>query len=184
MKNLLLFALVLTALSTKAQNENKSIIPVCDTIERTIQTENPIVVNMPQRNLQPVYFNFRKRLLLDKYKNRIQPLEFLDLCRTINDSAIQQQVARFDGFTKDKANLGLAALGSGATAFALLGSVAVYSEQHNTNATAGFAFFGVIAAISIPAIAIYTSVPHQKRKTVLFRDLPVAYNQYVESLNQ
>jgi len=40
---------------------------------------------------------------------------------------------------------------------------------------------GVVGFLAIPVVAIYSSVPHQKRKAVLYRDLPIAYNQYVES---
>jgi hypothetical protein len=39
----------------------------------------------------------------------------------------------------------------------------------------------VVSVLVIPAVAIYSSVPHQKRKAVLFRDLPIVYNHYVET---
>ncbi len=183
---LLLFALVLTDLITNAQNENKSITSICDSTQQTEKILAKQIVQLktsPQNELMPVYFNFRKRLLTDHHKNRIQPFEFLDLCRSIKDSAVQQQVARYDSYTKEKANLGLIALGNGTASFVLLGSALVSSGQNNTNLTAAYGFFGVAALVSIPVIAIYSSVPHQKRKAVLFRDLPIAYNQYVESLN-
>jgi hypothetical protein len=179
----LIFALALTGFKAKAQNENKWIIPVNDTIERTSLTETQKSATAHPSHLKPVYFNFRKRLLMDSYKSRISPVDFLNLCRTINDSAVQQQIARYDGYTKDKANLGIAALGSGAATFVLLGSAVSYAGQSNTNASASFAFFGVLTLVSLPVMAIYSSVPHQKRKGVLFRDLPIAYNRYVESLN-
>ena len=137
-----------------------------------------------QEKLKPVYFNFRRRQLKDYQKNNIQPLEFLNLCRSINDSAIQLQVARYDECTKDKARLGVVALGGGFSAIGLLGSAAASTSsggQGNDVITGSLVCLGVVGLLAIPAAAIYSSVPHQKRKTVLFRDLPVAYNQYVES---
>lgn len=136
---------------------------------------------LSQQKLQPVYFNFRKRQLKDENKNVISPLEFLNLCRSINDSAIQSQVARYDSYTKDKQRLGLIALGSGFSAIALLGSAGVNSELGNEFVTGSCAFMGVVCVLVIPAMAIYSSVPHQRRKAVLFRDLPIVYNHYVET---
>ena len=135
-----------------------------------------------QGKLKPVYFNFRHRKLRDVYKNEIQPLEFLHLCRSINDSAIQLQVARYDAFTRDKATLGVVALGGGFSAIGLLGSAAASSSSQGTDAVTGsLVLLGVVGVLAIPVAAIYSSVPHQKRKAVLFRDLPIAYNQFVES---
>lgn len=137
-----------------------------------------------QEKLKPVYFNFHRRQLKDFQKNNIQPLEFLNLCRSIKDSAIQLQVARYDEYTKDKARLGVVALGGGFSAIGLLGSAAASASsggQGSDVMATSLACFGVIGLLAIPVAAIYSSVPHQKRKTVLFRDLPVAYNQYVES---
>lgn len=137
-----------------------------------------------QEKLRPVFFNFRRRQLKDFQKNNIQPLEFLNLCRSIQDSAIQLQIARYDSFTKDKERLGVVALGGGFSAIGLLGSAAATASsggQGSDVITGTLACLGVVGLLAIPAAAIYSSVPHQKRKTVLFRDLPIAYNQYVES---
>ena len=184
--NFLLAALTFTMLTVKAQNENKCTIPVNGAQGNITQTKTDIATKNQSQNLYPVYFNFRKRVLADCYKNRISPVEFLYLCRSIQDSAVQAQVNRYDGYSKDKANLGIACLGSGAATFALFGSAASMADQSgsNTNAIAPLIFFGVLTLISVPVMAGYTSVPHQKRKEVLFRDLPIAYNQYVESLNK
>lgn len=134
-----------------------------------------------QGKLLPVYFNFHKRQLRDLNKNIISAVDFLNLCRSINDTAIQIQVARYDSYTKDKQRLGLIALGGGFSAMGLLGSAVVTGGQGNDMIAGTCAFLGVISVLMIPASAIYSSVPHQKRKAVLFRDLPVAYNQYVET---
>lgn len=165
-------AILFCSLLSKSQNAAGTNYTSC--------CQKEAIMFYPQK-LSPVYFNYRKRQLKDAYRNTIPPLEFLSLCRSINDSAVQAQVIRYDNYTKDKQKLGLGALASGATAFALLGSSVGFAESQNTNASAGFGFFGAVAFLAIPAIAIYSSVPHQKRKAVLFRDLPIAYNQYIES---
>ncbi len=137
-----------------------------------------------QQKLTPVYFNFHGRQLKDFRKNSLQPLVFLSLCRSINDSAIQLQVARYDALTKDKARLGVVALGGGFSAIGLLGGVAASASsggQGGDVVSGSLACLGLVALLAIPAAAIYSSVPHQKRKAVLFRDLPIAYNHYVES---
>ncbi len=136
-----------------------------------------------QDELSPVYFNFHKRQLKDLNKNVINPIDFLNLCRTINDTLIQIQVARYDAFTRDKQRLGLISLGSGFAAMGFLGSAAANSYQENNMVSGTLIFLGVASVLVIPALAIYSTVPHQKRKTVLFRDLPVAYNYYVERHN-
>ena len=64
-----------------------------------------------------------------------------------------------------------------------LGSAAANSYQENNMVSGTLIFLGVASVLVIPALAIYSTVPHQKRKTVLFRDLPVAYNYYVERHN-
>lgn len=128
----------------------------------------------------PVYFNYRRRLLKYNGTERIGGTEFLNLCRAIQDSAVQEQLARYDAYTAEKQKLGLAALGSGFAGFAFIGGAAA-NGQNNETATATLAFTGVMAVLAIPVIAIYSSVPHQRRKAVLFRDLPVAYNLFVET---
>ena len=82
-----------------------------------------------QEKLKPVYFNFRRRQLKDTYQNKIQPLAFLYLCRSINDSAVQLQVTRYDAFTKDKERLGVVALTGGFSAIGLLGSAAASASS-------------------------------------------------------
>lgn len=168
-----------------ALNENKYIKSACDTINKSsmllLKSDPEIMVPSNQKELLPVYFNYRRRQLKDAHKNDISPVEFLNLCRSIRDSAVQLQVARYDSYTKDKERLGVVALVGGFSAMGLIGSAAAYRGQGNDVITGSLIFLGVIGFLAIPAAAIYSSVPHQKRKSVLFRDLPIAYNQYVES---
>jgi hypothetical protein len=166
---LLTITILVCHFAGKAQNTN------------TINYDYGQQLLMQNGKLMPVYFNFQRRQLRDADKKIINPLEFLNLCRSIPDSAIQQQIARYDAFTKDKARLGVVALGGGFAAIGLLGTTAAVSEQGNDAITGSFAFLGVVALLAIPAAAIYSSVPHQKRKAVLFKDLPIVYNYYVLS---
>jgi hypothetical protein len=168
----LIIAIMFFSLINKAQNENN--------LSKRIHNGKELTTFF-QGKLLPVYFNFRKRQLRDADNKTISPMEFLNLCRTINDNAVQLQIARYDAYTKDKQKLGVIAIGSGFSSMGLLGSAGVSSEQGNGIVTGSLAFFGVLAILVIPAVAIYSSVPHQKRKAVLFRDLPIAYNQYVET---
>jgi hypothetical protein len=186
MKTIILtLALAHISLMMNALNENKVTKSVDDTINKSsvtiLNADLEILVSSFQQELWPVYFNYRRRQLKDAQKNNISPVEFLNLCRSIRDSAVQLQVARYDSYTKDKERLGVVALVGGFSAMGLFGSAAAYSGQGNDIITGSLVFLGVIGFLAIPAAAIYSSVPHQKRKSVLFRDLPIAYNQYVES---
>lgn len=127
----------------------------------------------------PVYFNYRRRFLSYNGVERIDAISFLNMCRSIQDSAIQEQVVLYDGFTAQKQKLGFAAMGSAFAAFSCFGG-AVANDQGKPELTVMLVGTGVFCVLAVPAIAIYSSVPHKKRKTVLFRDLPVAYNAYVE----
>ncbi|MES2762894.1 MAG: hypothetical protein V4677_11835 [Bacteroidota bacterium] len=168
-------AFILFKIVTHAQNVSSCSGPITNNERISEQI-------VSDKKLSPVYFNYRKRQL--KYNDsKMNPIEFLHLCRSINDSAVQLQLARYDAFTKDKEKLGLVALGGGFTAIGMLGTAAGTAGQGNYVITGSLAFFGVVGVLMIPISAIYSAVPHQKRKTVLFRDLPIAYNQYVETQN-
>ena len=169
-------AFILFNMVSNAQNVNTYSNSLYDSGTKTEQVKYE-----SKQVLSPVYFNYRKRLLKYNGVEKINGLEFLNMCRSIQDSAVQQQVARHDGFTKDKEKLGLIALGGGFTALGALGTAAGTAGQGNDVLTGSLAFFGVVGVLMIPVCAIYSSVPHQKRKAVLFRDLPVAYNHYVET---
>ena len=60
---------------------------------------------LSQGKLKPVYFNFRRRQLKDDQQKTIQPLAFLHLCRTINDSAIQMQSPDYNAMESIAANI-------------------------------------------------------------------------------
>ncbi|MES2132590.1 MAG: hypothetical protein V4506_09575 [Bacteroidota bacterium] len=169
----ILLALIICGFMSKAQSNNTQQISTVDKVILQVSQSSTI-------EYLPVYFNYRRRLLKYNGTQRMDGAEFLNLCRTIRDSAVQEQVARYDAYTAEKQKLGLAALGSGFAGFALLGGAAA-NTQSNETVTATLAVTGVMAVLAIPAIAIYSSVPHQRRKTVLFRDLPIAYNLFVET---
>ena len=128
---------------------------------------------------QPVYFNYRRRRLV--YKG--QPLDgllFLKMCRAIGDSAVQEQVARYDELSREKQRLSFGMLGSSFTGFALLGGV-ISNNNGEPELSSMLGLASGIAILAVPAMAIYSSVPHRQRKAVLFRDLPIAYNAYLEA---
>lgn len=129
--------------------------------------------------LYPVYFNYRRRQLQCNGR-RLDGMTFLNMCRSIPDSSIQEQVARYDEYTAQKQKLGFGAMGSGFAGIAFFGG-ALGSGNANPEANTVLAIMGGACVLAVPVLAIYTSVPHQKRKAVLFRDLPVVYNAYVET---
>lgn len=169
----ILFALIVFSFIGKAQSNHPHPISKVDKVMLQVNQSSTM-------EYLPVYFNYRRRLLKYNGTQRMGGAEFLSLCRTIQDSAVQEQVSRYDAYTAEKQKLGLAALGSGFAGFALLGGAAA-NTQSNETVTATLAVTGVMAVLAIPAIAIYSSVPHQRRKAVLFRDLPIAYNLFVEN---
>jgi hypothetical protein len=130
----------------------------------------------------PVYFNYRRRQL-SYHGKRLDGAGFLRMCRSIPDSAVQEQLARYDDFTaqKQKLNFGMACAGFAGMAF-FGGALNTESRHAETNAMLGLT--AAICILTVPVMGIYTTVPHQKRKAVLFRDLPIAYNAYVESQYQ
>ena len=144
--------------------------------------ETQEVKTQNQINLKPVYFNLKKHILKYNGTEKISEADFLQLCRSINDSAIQVHVARYDAFKQDKLKLGYYATGSGVSAILLLVTANEFNQQNNNTVSGSFSFLGALAIAAIPACAIYSRVPHKKRKAVVFRDLPIVYNRYVESL--
>lgn len=127
----------------------------------------------------PVYFNYHRRQL--QYNGRrMDGITFLNMCRSIPDTNIQHQVERYDDYTAQKQKLGFGTVGSSFAGMAFLGG-ALGAGNSKPETTAFLVFTGVVCVLAVPVTAICGSVPHQKRKTVLFRDLPVVYNAYVET---
>lgn len=127
--------------------------------------------------LQPVFFHYTRRKLMCDGK-RLNPAVFLSICRCINDSAVQEQVARYDALTREKQRLGLGMIASSFSGFAFLGAALGSREPDQS------LMFGVtagVAILAVPVMAMCTTAPHQARKAILFRDLPVAYNAYLEA---
>ncbi len=96
---------------------------------------------------------------------------------------MQEQLARYDDLTaqKQKLNFGMASAAFAGMAF-FGGALNTESGHAETNAMLGLT--AAVCILAVPVMGIYTTVPHQKRKAVLFRDLPIAYNAYVESQYQ
>lgn len=129
--------------------------------------------------LLPVYFNYRRRLLQYNGK-RIDGLTFLEMCRSLPDSSIREQLKRYDAYTAKKQTLVFSTLGSSFAGIALIGG-ALGNASPATGANPPLIVNGIVCLLAVPVLAICTTVPHQRRKAVLFRDLPVAYNAYAEA---
>jgi hypothetical protein len=136
------------------------------------------------RNLAPVYYNFYKRQLFYNGCEKLAGADFLETCRSIKDSAVQAEVARYDQFSNNKYKMGIIAISAGTTGLGLMiSSETMGGNQASDQLVRGtLVTAAVIGILTIPVMAIASSVPHQRRKEVLFRDLPIAYNNYVESL--
>lgn len=139
--------------------------------------------------LRPVYYDLHKRVLYNPEGHRIAGPSFLDLCRSIPDSAVKAEVARYDALTRNKLHLGLMALGSGSLGFGLLSLAGAQSSNQgynggttNQDAIGACIGLGVTCLVAVPIALMATTAPHQQRKIILFHDLPQAYNRYVESL--
>lgn len=132
--------------------------------------------------LKPVYYNFSRRRLYTNNKMPLNHRHFLELCRGINDPGIQHQIRKYDQLTSNKKKLIGAMIFTGVAGYiTTMGSMVAVSGSGRTPEGAYTALGIGLASLFIvtPALAISTSLPHQKRKEILFRDLPDAYNFYV-----
>lgn len=127
----------------------------------------------------PVYFNYRRHVLQYDGK-RIDGLDFLELCRGIPDSTVREQVKQYDAYTAQKQKLVFSLLGSSFAGMACIGG-ALGNASPSTGANGTLIFTGAACLLAVPVLAICTAAPHQRRKTLLFRDLPIVYNAYVEA---
>lgn len=135
---------------------------------------------------RPVYFNFSKRRLYSSDKRPINGRRFLEACRAINDPGIQQQIYNYDKLTNNKKKLIGAMIACGIAGYAtMMGSLMMSSTASSTNQGPyiGMGIGAAVLFIATPILAISTTIPHQKRKEILFRDLPEAYNFHVLSHN-
>jgi hypothetical protein len=128
-------------------------------------------------NLKPVYFSYTRRQLYYDNNIRVNGNDFLNMCRGIHDVQIKRQIARYDQLTKKKKILVAASIVCGVSGY--LCTVVGASMSSYNSGQAGFLVTGLTCLIATPILAISTSIPHQKRKEVVFRDLPNAYNIYV-----
>jgi hypothetical protein len=139
----------------------------------------------PDNSLKPVYFNYTWRQLFYNGNIQMNGNNFLNMCRSIDDPQIQLQIARYNQLTRNKKNLLCAMIVCAASGYVTLMGSSFASNGYDY--TRQYTIMGAGAAllfIATPIIAISTSIPHQKRKEVIFRDLPAAYNFYVESTNK
>lgn len=143
-----------------------------------------------QVTLAPVFFNFKKRQLF-RDNRLVNPIDFLESCRNIKDSLIQNEIERYDVLTKNKKILSAVGLSAGVCSFFLgitASGIATYNYGNgypNNSSSSGAVVAGLALAsiITTAGCFISTTAPHQKRKEILFRDLPIAYNRYVEIYN-
>ena len=132
--------------------------------------------------LKPVYYNFTKRRLYSSNKTPLNGAHFLELCRSINDPNVQHQIRRYDELNSRKKKLVAATIVCGVTGYVTLVTSAMSaSSRYATDAPYIGMGIGAVAMLATPFLAISTTVPHQKRKEILFRDLPEAYNFHVTS---
>lgn len=135
---------------------------------------------------KPVYYNFSRRKLYNNDKMVLNPKSFLEMCRGINDLNIQHQIRKYDELTRNKKKLLGAMIVCGVGGYVGLMSSMIMTSSSGGYNNDGYTVMGISAFalfIVTPALAISTTVPHQRRKEILFRDLPEAYNFHVTSLN-
>lgn len=166
-----LFCLTLQ-LSVKAQQNHYRLDPI---IPSTIELKNGCDV------LRPVYFNYSQRRLYNINNMPINANHFLEMCRGINNPQIRNQIYHYDQLTHNKRKLlgAMIACGVGGY-FTFVGSVMALSSGIPSESTYVVMGVGAVSLfIATPILAISTGIPHQKRKEILFRDLPEAYNFHV-----
>ena len=129
--------------------------------------------------LKPVYFNYRKRKLVCNGE-RMSGLDLINLCRSIPDSLIQQQIQCYDQLSNNKRWILRATLMCGVSVFVMSAT----ASSTRSESSAYFAAGAVATTLGSGITAICSSIPHQKRKAIMFRNLPVVYNRYVEMQNQ
>lgn len=136
--------------------------------------------------LRPVYFNYSQRRLYYNNKMPLNSRHFLELCRGVNDPKIRYQIHKYDQLTSNKRKILGAMIACGVGGYiTMMGSVVALSTSGPTPEGA-YTALGIGAAslfIATPILAISSGIPHQKRKEILFRDLPEAYNFHVLSQN-
>jgi len=132
--------------------------------------------------LRPVYFNYTKRRLYLSNKMPLNAVHFLEVCRNINDPNIRLQIRKYDQLTSNKRKLVTATVVCGVGGYiTLMASALSASSSYATDRVYFGMGIGAVALLATPFLAISTGIPHQKRKEILFRDLPEAYNFHVTS---
>ena len=136
--------------------------------------------------LKPVYFNYTKRRLYSNNKMPLNGRHFLELCRGINDPKIRFQIRRYDQLTSNKRKIlgAMIACGVGGYITTMASMVAMSGSGYTPEGAYATLGVGLVSLlVATPVLAISSGIPHQKRKEILFRDLPEAYNFHVLTQN-
>jgi len=142
----------------------------------------PVIKKNEDDKLKPVFYNFTRRRLYTSNKMPLNGQHFLELCRNISDPNVQLQIRRYDQLSHNKKKLVTATLLCGIGGYVtLVASTMSGLSQYSTNRHYIGMGIGAAALLATPFLAISTGIPHQKRKEILFHDLPEAYNFYVTS---
>ena len=143
----------------------------------------PVVKKNDCDGLKPVFYNFSRRRLYTNDKMPMNAKHFLELCHGINDPNVQLQVRKYDKLTSNKKKLIVATIACGVGGYVGLFSSMIMTATSGPTPPNTYNIMGASAIVlfAAPILAISTSIPHQKRKQVLFHDLPEAYNFYVTS---
>jgi len=167
-----------------SQNGNYLVVntPVSDSsTPSNLTIENKAV---QQQSLTPVYFSSTRRLIIYK-ERKINYQLFVDMCRNINDSLIQEQILLYNTYTHQKNSLGILAFSSIAGSIGMMGLSSTITTNNGStdNLKQMYAGVSICALVTSVVSFIATSIPHNKRKIIAFHDLAIAYNLYVEKYN-
>lgn len=128
-----------------------------------------------KQDFEPIYFSYKKRQLIYKGQ-KIRGEKLVAICRNIPDSAIQEQINCYDNLSNNKKWILGSTIICGISAIILMNAATLIPSESNIY----MSLTGLGAGLSSGITAICSSIPHQKRKIIMFRDLPIVYNQYVE----
>ena len=172
----LLLLLSCLALTSVAQYSNNSLNLNDSPLSSHPDSKNIVLPGNFKRPLLPVYFSYNKRKLILNGK-RMSGIALVNMCRSINDPCVQEQLKCYDQLSTNKRWILTSTAFCGANTFVMI--CATSSTTQNNSAI--WASCALASAIAAGVTAICSSIPHQKRKIIMFHDLPIAYNNYLAS---